>query len=394
MIILMYIERKSSIVLDRLKKSFPIVAITGPRQSGKTTLAKHKFSNYEYVSLENPNVLDFANEDPISFLNQFKDGVIIDEIQKAPELFSYLQEMADDAKEMGKIVLTGSSQFTLRSGISQSLAGRIGYLELLPLSISELKKNKDLDEQMSTGFYPALYDRKIAPNDWYANYVRTYVERDVNQLINIKDNSKFRLFLKLCAGRTGQLVNLSNLGNEVGVSHTTINEWLSILEISYIIFRLPPHFQNFSKRLVKSSKIYFYDVGLLCWLLGIKSGNELSVYPLRGQIFENLIVADAYKYFFNIGEQPSLYFWRDNKGLEVDLLCERKNKLHPIEIKSGATILSNMFKNIKKWKELSGDLGGELRLIYGGNKQQQRTDIEIFPWFSVDEIFSTFDSEI
>ncbi len=390
----MYIERKSSIVLERLKKSFPIIAITGPRQSGKTTLAKHTFSNYEYVSLENPNVLDFAHSDPIGFLNQFKDGVIIDEIQKVPELFSYLQEIADDAKEMGKIILTGSSQFTLRSGISQSLAGRIGYLELLPLAISEIKKRKDLDEQIITGFYPALYDRNIAPNDWYANYIRTYVERDVNQLINIKDSSKFRLFLKLCAGRTGQLINLSSLGNETGVSHTTINQWLSILETSYIVFRLHPHYQNFSKRLVKSSKIFFYDVGLLCWLLGIKEAKELSVYPLRGQIFENLVVADAYKYFFNIGEQPSLYFWRDNKGLEVDLLFEQKNKLHPIEIKSGETILSTMFKNMNKWKELSGDQGGELRLIYGGDKQQQRTEIDILPWFSVDEVFSSLVTKI
>lgn len=390
----MYIERKSSIVLDRLKKSFPIIAITGPRQSGKTTLAKHMFSNYEYVSLENPNILDFANDDPIGFLNQFSDGVVIDEIQKAPELFPYLQERADNAKDMGKIVLTGSSQFSLRSGISQSLAGRIGYLELLPLSISELKKNKHLDEQMVTGFYPAIYDRNITPNDWYANYVRTYVERDVNQLINIKDNSKFRLFLKLCAGRTGKLINFTSLGNDVGVSHTTINEWLSILETSYIVFRLKPHHQNFSKRLIKSSKIYFYDVGLLCWLLGIKDEKELSTYPLRGQIFENLIVADAYKYFFNRGELPGLYFWRDNKGLEVDLLFEQGNLLHPLEIKSGATILSSMFKNIKKWKELSGDSCGALRLIYGGDHKQLRTDIEIIPWFSIDDIFSPLETKI
>lgn len=383
----MYIKRKSSIVLDRLKKSFPIVAITGPRQSGKTTLAKHAFSNYEYASLENPNILDFANVDPIGFLNQFNDGVILDEIQKAPELFSYLQEKADNTKDMGKIILTGSSQFSLRSGISQSLAGRIGYLELLPLSISELKKNKYLDEQIVAGFYPALYDRKIIPNDWYANYVRTYVERDVNQLINIKDTSRFRLFLKLCAGRTGQLINLSSLGNDVGVSHTTISEWLSILETSYIVFRLSPHHQNFSKRLIKSPKIYFHDVGLLCWLLGINVSKELSVHPLRGQIFENLIIADAYKYFCNQGRVPSLYFWRDNKGLEVDLLFEQGNQLHPVEIKSGATIVSNMFKNIKKWKELSGDSCGPLRLIYGGEQRQQRTDIEIIPWFSIEDLF-------
>ncbi len=390
----MYIKRKASQVLNRLQKSFPIIAITGPRQSGKTTLAKHTFSKYEYISLENPNILDFAETDPIGFLNQFNDGVVIDEIQKVPELFSYLQEKADNAKDMGKIVLTGSSQFSLRSGISQSLAGRIGYLELLPLSISELKKNKYLDEQMVTGFYPALYNRAVTPNDWYANYVRTYVERDVNQLINIKDTSKFRLFLKLCAGRTGQLVNLSSIGNDVGVSHTTINEWLSILETSYIIFRLTPHYQNFSKRLVKSSKIYFYDVGLLCWLLGIKTEKELAFYPLRGQIFENLILADAYKYFFNRGVVPNLYFWRDNKGLEVDLLFEQGGRLHPIEIKSGATIRSDMFKSIKKWKELSGGFCGDLKLVYGGEQKQRRTDLEIIPWSSIDDMFLSFKTEI
>ncbi len=387
----MYIDRNSIQVLKRLKKTFPLIAITGPRQSGKTTLAKHAFPKYEYVSLENPNVLDYSISDPVGFLNQFNDGVILDEIQRSPNLFSYLQEISDRSKKMGKIILTGSSQFCLRSGISQSLAGRIGYLELLPFSLSEIKKLSDLNKQMIKGFYPALYDRKITPNDWYSNYVRTYLERDVNQLINIKDISKFRLFLKLCAGRSGQLINLSSIGNEAGVSHTTVNEWLSILETSYIIFRLPPHFRNFSKRLVKSAKLYFYDVGLLCWLLGIKTDKELAFHPLRGQIFETMIVADVYKHFFNKGDIPNLYFWRDNKGLEVDLLIEMGEVLHPIEIKSGETIFSNMFKNIQKWCEVSKGYSGEPKLIYGGDELQKRTGIQVISWKSIQKMLFSLD---
>jgi len=375
----------------RLKKSFQLIAITGPRQSGKTTLAKYAFPDYEYVSLENPNVLDYSISDPIGFLNQFKGGIIFDEIQKAPNLFSYLQEISDKSTQMGKIILTGSSQFDLRSGISQSLAGRIGYLELLPLSLSEIKKLNDLNKQMLMGFYPALYDREITPNDWYSNYVRTYLERDVNQLINIKDTSKFRLFLKLCAGRSGQLINLSNIGNDVGVSHTTINEWLSILETSYIIFRLTPHYRNFSKRLVKSSKLYFHDVGLLCWLLGIKTEKELAPHPLRGQIFENMIVSDAFKYFYNNGDIPNLYFWRDSKGLEVDLIIEKGEVLHPVEIKSGETIFSNMFKNIKKWCEVSKGHSGEPSLVYGGNNIQKRTGIQVISWKSIEKMLSSIE---
>ncbi len=383
-----YIERKSTKVLKRLKKAFPILAITGPRQSGKTTLAQHAFSQYEYCSLEDPNTLDFAKDDPIGFLHQFKKGVILDEIQKCPELFSYLQGIADKSKKMGQIILTGSSQFDLRSGISQSLSGRIGYLELLPFSIFELdqvNKLKKINKQMISGFYPALYSRKVLAKDWYSNYVRTYLERDVNQLLNIKDISKFRLFLKLCAGRAGQLINLSNLGNEAGVTHTTVNHWLSILEASYIIFKLSPHHNNFSKRLVKSSKLYFYDVGLLCWLLGINQEKELALHPLRGQIFENMVIADAHKYFLNNGDIPGLYFWRDNKGLEVDLICQQGEKLLPIEIKSGETVVSNMFKNILKWSELTKDYSLKPTLIYSGSKIENRSKVKIVPWHLIDK---------
>ena len=367
-------------VLRRLKKAFPILAITGPRQSGKTTLAQHAFPKYQYISLENPHILDHALADPLDFLQQFKSGVILDEIQKAPTLFSYLLEIADKSKAMGRIVLTGSSQFGLRSGISQSLAGRVGYLELLPFSIAELNEPLELNRQMITGFYPALYTRNITPNDWYSNYVRTYLERDINQLINIKDASKFRLFLRLCAGRSGQLINLTSIGNEAGVSHPTVNQWLSILETSYIIFRLPPYHRNLSKRLVKSAKLYFYDVGLLCWLLGINHENELMYHPLRGAIFENMIVADVVKYFFNHGEMAKMYFWQDSKGLEIDLLLEDGGKITPIEIKSGATVLNEMLQNLQKWGELASNEAASPKLIYGGKKTQQRAGVKIIPW--------------
>ena len=377
-------------VLHRLAKGFPVIGITGPRQAGKTTLAKHCFPDRPYVSLENPDTLEHVQQDPRGFLDQYPDGLVIDEVQRDPRLFSYLQGLVDQQQVMGQYILTGSEQFGFREKATQTLAGRIGLLQLTPYTMTELKQSAqlypDLDQQLVAGFYPPLYSRDVSQDDWYANYVQTYVERDIQQIIQIKDLNKFRTFLRLCAGRVGQLLNLSSIGNDCGVSHNTVREWISILEASYIIFRLTPHFENFSKRLIKSEKLYFYDTGLMCWLLNIKSDEQVRVNPLAGNIFENMIVAELLKQRLIQSRSPDLYFWRDKSQLEIDVILDQGSQLMPIEIKKGKTIVSDFFKNLTRWRELARDKAAPGVLIYGGHETQSRENCRVLPWYDCDQL--------
>ena len=373
--------------LRALSNQFKAVAVVGPRQSGKTTLTKSCFPEKKYVSLENPDHRRFAQEDPRAFLAQYPEGAILDEAQHIPEIFSYLQQILDESDKPGQFILTGSNNFILQQNIVQSLAGRIAYLYLLPFSIEELKAAdllpENLNELMFKGSYPPVYSQPIPSDKWYPNYIRTYVERDVRLIKNITDLAAFDRFLKLCAGRTGQLLNRSSLGIEVGVDSKTIASWISILESSFIIHLLQPHHQNYNKRVVRMPKLYFYDTGLVCSLLGIRNKEQLDIHPLRGNIFEGFVISELMKERFNAGKPDNLYFWRDSKGNEVDVIIDEGNKLFPVEIKAGQTITSAYFKGIHFWNELTGNKEGAV--IYAGDTKQIRSSgISVFPWFNVE----------
>ena len=370
--------------IERLTAKFPVLAITGPRQSGKTTLLKHLFQNYQYVSLENPETRIFAQEDPKGFLETYPKKVIFDEIQRVPDLFSYLQEIVDQSGMEGQFILSGSQNFLLLEKITQSLAGRVALFKLLPFSFAELKGQNllatDWSEAAYKGFYPRIYDKDILPSDFYSNYIETYVERDVRNLINIKDLTLFRNFVKLCAGRIGQILNLSSLANDCGISQPTAQAWLSILESSYIIFTLPPYYKNFSKRVIKSPKLYFYDTGLAASLLGITEAGQINTHYLKGGLFENMIIAELLKQDFNQGQKADFYFWRDSNGNELDCLIERAGQIEVIELKAGKTINTDYFKNLKYFKEIAGELIAQSYLIYGGNQNQKRTQAIVRKW--------------
>lgn len=366
-----------------LAGKFKAIAIVGPRQSGKTTLARYVFANTRYVSLENPDIRQFATDDPRSFLEQYAEGAIFDEAQRVPELFSYLQQILDETSVKGQFILTGSNNFLLQENISQSLAGRIAYLYLLPFSMHEaedaMKKKQTVEDAMYRGGYPPIYDNEIEPEKWLPNYIRTYIERDVRQIKNISNLNVFERFLKLCAGRTGQLLNMSSLAIEAGVDSKTIASWLSVLESSFIIHLLQPHHQNFNKRIVKMPKLYFYDTGLVCSLLGITKATQLNLHPLKGNLFENLVVSELVKERFNKNLSGSLYFWRDNTGNEIDIIIDDGSKLYPVEIKAGKTITSDYFKNFQFWSKISGVNEGSV--IYAGNELQKRSSgITVMPW--------------
>lgn len=351
------IQRTIQAQLKKLAAMYPVVTITGPRQSGKTTLAKMTFPDYRYVSLENFDVRQMAEADPKGFLKSYAAPVILDEIQRVPALLSYIQTIVDENKSSGQYILTGSHQPQLGQGVSQSLAGRTGILQLLPLSISELASADIVlsrDQYITQGFMPRLYDTSLDAKNLYRDYFSTYVEKDVRMMLNIKNLSAFETFVKLLAGRVGQLVNLSSLANDVGISAPTLKEWLSVLEASFIVFQLPCYFENFGKRLVKSKKLYFTEVGLAAWMLGIETPEQVARDPLFGRLFENMVVMEALKSRFNAGEMPNLYFLRDSQGLEADLLFRKShNELIPIEIKGGMTWNKDFCRNLLKLRKLS-----------------------------------------
>ncbi len=380
------VQRVAKDKLKDLASKFKAVAVTGARQSGKTTLVKQVFKDKPYLSLENPETRNFALEDPRGFLESYPNGAILDEVQRAPELFSYLQEILDNSKTKGLFILSGSNNFLLQQSISQTLAGRVGYLNLLPFSITELNRAKLLptndDALMLKGFYPPIYDQRIPPADWCPNYIRTYIERDVRQLKNITDLIVFERFVKLLAGRTGQELNSSALAVETGVDVKTIQSWIGILESSFIIYLLKPHHKNFNKTIVKRPKIYFYDTALICFLIGIQTTKQLNTHPTRGFIFESMVLTELIKKRTNAGLPINLFYWRDKTGHEIDVIVDLAGKLLPIEIKSGKTVSSEFFKNLDYWCKLSG--AKKSILLYSGNQSQKRsTGKEILNWRSL-----------
>jgi len=381
------ITRTAEERLVRLYKTFKVLAVTGPRQSGKTTLVKKVFSDKPYVNLENPDVRRFSVDDPRGFLSQFPDGAVLDEVQRNPDLFSYLQEIVDNSSQRGQFVLTGSNNFLLNEKISQSLAGRVAYLNLLPFSLKEIKGSypvKTENEHILQGFYPPLYDQGLPYEEWVPNYIRTYIERDVRQIKNISDLLVFERFMRLLAGRTGQELNYTSLSVEVGVDVKTIQSWIGILESSYIIFLLRPYYKNFNKTIVKRPKLYFYDSAIVCSLLQIKKPEHIVNHPLRGALFECLVMSEVIKYQANEQNDMQVYFWRDKTGREVDIIAETPLVTTPIEIKAGKTVQQVFFKHVKYWMELSGSSKG--KFVYAGEAQQNRSDgTEVFSWKHIHE---------
>ncbi len=377
------IPRTALPVLRSLAADYPVVTVTGPRQSGKTTLCRAAFEGKPYVNLEQPDVRAFAQDDPRGFLRAYADGAILDEIQRAPELPSYLQAIVDEQPEPGRYILTGSEQFEVLNRVSQSLAGRTGVLRLLPFSVEEMTGRfpiRPVERLILSGFYPRIHDRDLDPTRALGDYFATYVQRDLRALVNIGDLSAFEKFVRLAAGRCGQILNLSAVGAEAGVSHTTARKWLSLLEASYIAFQLPPYFWNTSKRLVKSPKLYFYDVGLAAYLLGIQNESHVRSHPLRGALFETLVVGEALKWFWHRARRAGLHFYRDSEGNEVDLLLELRDGVYPIEIKAGETVNPDFFKGLRAFARLYDPPppnGGAL--IYAGDAAQARHGTAVLP---------------
>lgn len=378
------INRELHLKIIELSKKFPFVLITGPRQSGKSTLVKMAFSDYKYISFSDLDIRTFAKEDPRGFIATYPDKVIIDEVQKEPSILSYLQTHTDNENKEGMYILTGSQNITLMSSVDESLAGRVGILKLLPFSHSEMRNagvdRKTVDEQIFYGCYPRIYDKDIHPTDYYPNYIRTYVERDIRNIKQIGDLSLFVKFVKLCAGRIGQILNKASLANECGISEPTVQSWLSILEQCYIIHLLKPDHKNFSKRLVKSPKLYFYDTGLACSLLEISSSSQIVTHYLRGELFENMIINELIKSEFNKGKEGDFTFWRDSNGNEVDLLHNIGNDTFAYEIKSGATFNKNYFKGLNYWSKLSAADSEHKTVVYGGNISLNTTEGKTVKW--------------
>ncbi len=362
---------------------FRAVMIVGPRQSGKTTLVRNTFPDKPYVSLENPDERLLAQNDPRAFLARFPDGAILDEIQRVPELFNYLQEILDNTDKDGLFILTGSNNILLQEGVGQSLAGRLGVLDLLPLSYRELENhgasNASLTELILKGTYPEIYDKNRKPELWYNSYLRTYVERDVRQIKNIENLLLFNKFIKLCAGHIGQQLNLSTLSNECGINTRTVQSWLSILEMTYIVKLLPPYYQNFNKRIVKAPKLYFYDTGLACALLSIRKTEELAFSHFRGSLVENYIIMECIKNDKNLNLGQMFYYWRDNNGIEIDLIIDTATHFRPVKIKSAQTYHSDFSKNLHKLMKLSGV--SESWVVYDGDQEFDGSDgIHLMNW--------------
>ena len=382
------IKRKIQQELAKLAQEYKVVTITGPRQSGKTTLARMQFPDYTYVNLEEPETRQLAERDAKEFLKRYSVPIIIDEIQRLPMLLSYIQVECDKSNIKGQYILTGSHQPALKAEISQSLAGRTAILQLLPLSIKELTEagiQLDRDEYLFKGFMPQLYEENIDITRFYRNYYMTYVERDARQLVNIRNFSSFEVFIKLLAGRVGQLVNLNSLAGDVGVSSSTLGEWLSILEASYIVFRLPPYFENFGKRLIKTPKLYFTEVGLAAYLLDLENPGMVTRDPLMGNLFENMVIVEALKARYNAGKDAGLYFFRDSNGLEIDLLQSANRKLYPMEIKAARTYNSAFAVNIKKFERLNDKTAGG-SVIYSGDNVQKIGNIQLLNFVDTADI--------
>jgi hypothetical protein len=377
------LPRAAAPTLRRLARHYPVVALTGPRQSGKTTLARATFPRKPYVNLEELDTREFAELDPRGFLDRFPEGVIVDEAQRAPGLFSYLQAEVDRERRPGRYVLTGSQQFGLFRGITQSLAGRVGILHLLPFTIAELGRGHAPtapEDLLWRGLYPPVIEPGIPPASWYANYVATYVERDVRQLVNVRDLAPFRRFVRMCAARTAQLLNLSSLAADCGITHNTAKAWLSVLEASYIVHLLPPYHRNLGKRLVKAPKLYFVDSGLAAALAEVRTARELAVHPMRGALFETWVVAELLKARLNAGLAPDLYFWRDSNGVEIDIVHERAGRLWALEIKAGRTVASDWFGPLERLARVTPISGA---VIYGGDASQSRRENPVFGWRQV-----------
>lgn len=372
-------------------KKYPLVAIMGPRQSGKTTLAKKLFPKFKYLSLENLNNRQFAQNDPIKFLETYSNKIILDEVQRVPNLFSYLQTKTDDSKMAGQYILTGSQHFLLMNSISQSLAGRIALHALLPLSLTEIRSSypnqtKNIDELLFNGMYPRIYDRQLDATQWYSEYVQTYLDRDLRQLTQVSDLATFERFLKLCAGRTGQQVNLSSLANDASITHNTARAWLSLLETSYIITFLQPYYRNFKKRIIKTPKLYFLDTGLAAWLMGIESSTHLSHHSAYGALFETYVISEYIKYRSHHNKTNNSYYWRDKTGREIDLIIEKGEAISPLEIKSSSTITTHFFENIEYFSTLTPTQIP--LLIYGGSEFQTRSRGNIYPWNQAERAFN------
>ncbi len=383
------IHRSLHDILKAASLKSPVISVTGPRQSGKTTLVKAVFGDYTYLNFEDFSLRTFASEDPVSFLKTYGKKLILDEAQHVPSLFSSLQ-LAVDADKDVRIVITGSQNLLLHHKISQSLSGRVALFTLLPFSIEELQHTKlakdDFEDYFVSGFYPRIYHEDLDPAKWLSDYIQTYLERDVRQISNIIDLHRFQQFLKLCAGHIGQMLNFSSFGNTLGISYHTAQNWLSVLEASYVVFRLYPFHRNFNKRLVKTPKLYFYDIGLASVLLGLKSKEHAQLHFAKGPLFENLVIADLMKSIYNLGNRPDFYFWRDNTGNEIDLIVDEGTHQKAIEIKSSRVINTDFFKGLGNWSKISGASPDDLFLIYGGDEMQTRANGNVAGWKTASKV--------